>query len=202
MRFPPVIAALLLSACGPADPGIVTDRPVPPAVDYTPRIKGHSEEDTPALRARAAKGDTWAMGHRAFLLAEGKEAPPPEAMALVRRAAEAGDVQAQALLGEWLNPSEEGMKWVRLAAEKCYPGAEFDMGWAYAEGWGGTPVDREEARYWFARAKAHGHPNAESQGQLALSSRWAEKLVPTWLDEKIKDWSWSFNVGGDRPRPR
>lgn len=202
------LASTLVAGCATApEDSAKTDRPIPPAIAYEPRIKNSTilDEELPKLRAKAAAGDTWSQGRLAYVIAETRYEDRPQAETWARKAAEAGDVQAQALLGEWLTATddpkrlEEGVKWTRMAAEKCYPGAEYDMGVLTFHGRAGGPADREEARYWFARSHAHGHPNAAQTCMSLLDPPLIERLIPASFDRWVRDRSWEFNHGGTPP---
>lgn len=196
---------------------IMTDRPIPPTIVYEPRINARdtSQEDLAALREAAEGGDRYAQGRLAYVLRDASRENIPEAEGWLRRAAEAGDAQAQALLGEWLRwgaheyvdgetrtddaKFAESTAWVHKAAEQGYPGAEYDLGMAYFHGWPGARVDLDEARWWFARAAAHGHPQAAEHGRKLTDPTIAERFVGLLqagadalyekLDDKIRDWA-------------
>ena len=52
------------------------------------------------------------------------------------------------------------MRWYRSAAERGHPGAQFNLGAAYANGEGVTR-DYAEAVTWLRKAAEQGHPDAQ-----------------------------------------
>jgi TPR repeat protein len=85
----------------------------------------------------------------------------------LRRAAEAGDAEAQFRLGERYydervrDPAKdaEAQKWLRLAAAQGNGNAEDRLGWIYYRG-NGVPQDYVGAANWYRRAAAHGNLDA------------------------------------------
>lgn len=82
----------------------------------------------------------------------------PEALHLIRRAAEQGYTPAERNLGHGyyrgkiLPPDDgEAVKWFRKAAEKGYALAQYDLGKMYERGHG-VPLNNAEAVKWYRRA--------------------------------------------------
>jgi len=99
-------------------------------------------------------------------------------------AAEKGDVNAQAALGELYNRgvginrnAPEAAKWYRRAAEQGHLDAQVTLGWMYNAGTG-VPQDFMEAIKWFELAAKQGHPGAQNNlGVLYRQERGGEKNV-------------------------
>lgn len=108
-----------------------------------------------------------------------------------RRAAEAGDVEAQLELARMLQlgvgmpqDTAQSMAWIRKSAEGGHAPAQAALGLAYSVG-GKVPIDRVQGEYWLRKGAAQG--NAEAQTILALefidggSSAAEQALAITWL---------------------
>lgn len=114
------------------------------------------------------------------------------ALTLWRKAAEQGDPQAQARLGDMLDKAEENaeaVSWYRKSAEQGHANGEFGLGQMYAKG-EGVAQDFEQARLYILRAAEKGHFNAIVQlreayrlGTLGLSPDPAQSAA--W-DAKVK----------------
>ena len=113
------------------------------------------------------------------------------AFAETRRAAEAGDVEAQLELARMLQlgvgapqDTAQSMAWIRKSAEGGYAPAQAALGLAYAVG-GKVPIDRVQGEYWLRQGVAQG--DALAQTILALefidgdSSAEEQALAITWL---------------------
>ncbi|MGV8865971.1 MAG: tetratricopeptide repeat protein [Janthinobacterium svalbardensis] len=113
------------------------------------------------------------------------------AFAETRRAAEAGDVEAQLELARMLQlgvgapqSTAQSMAWLRKSAEGGYAPAQGDMGLAYTVG-GKVPIDRVQGEYWLRMGVAQG--DALAQTILALefidgdSSAEEQALAIEWL---------------------
>lgn len=80
----------------------------------------------------------------------------------IRRAAEAGDINAQVNLG-WIYSSGKGIpadktkavKWYRLAAENGSLNAQMALGWIYFDGQG-SERNLKESAVWYGKAAAQG----------------------------------------------
>lgn len=180
-------AALLASVLAGCDaPGkLMTDRPIPPAASPGRPID-EGEADLAKLRAAAKKGDTWAQTRLAYLLHREDPEGAEEAMSWLRKAAEAGDASAQALLSSRLRygdgvrqDGKEAFRWLRAAAEHGLPDEEYQVARIYWHGAAAVPKDLAESRYWFARAAAHGHPEAADHGR---------RLTMPTTGERLGDW--------------
>ena len=108
-----------------------------------------------------------------------------------RRAAEAGDVEAQLELARMLQlgvgapqDTAHSMAWVRKSAEGGYAPAQSALGLAYTVG-GKVPIDRVQGQYWLRKGVAQG--DALAQTMLALefidgdSPAEEQALAITWL---------------------
>lgn len=91
----------------------------------------------------------------------------------LRKRAEAGDVEAQFLLGEMLEQGtgaqasyQQALTWYRRAAERGHVEATVRVGDFYMNGLG-VPRSRREAYDWYMQAAMKGHPQA-----MALVGRW------------------------------
>ena len=89
-----------------------------------------------------------------------------------RRAAEAGDVEAQLELARMLQlgvgapqDTAQSMAWIRKSAEGGYAPAQSALGLAYTVG-GKVPIDRVQGEYWLRKGVAQG--DALAQTILAL----------------------------------
>lgn len=85
----------------------------------------------------------------------------------LRRDAEAGDLEAQARLGDLYQRGDgveqddaEAVAWYLRAAEGGYADAQFRLGFAYANG-AGVDLDYAESHAWFHRAAEQGHDAAQ-----------------------------------------
>lgn len=97
----------------------------------------------------------------------GRAAPDEDverALAAVRARATAGDAVAQFSLGAFLYygtpETREAIDWIRKAAAREHPPAEFQMGQLYEFGFG-VPQSDAEALAWFRKAAEHGSPPAQ-----------------------------------------
>jgi len=84
------------------------------------------------------------------------------AMALLRRAADAGNPRAQSLYGTILGKAEysdEALVYLRRAAEQGDAEGEYALGVRYAAG-EGVGKDPAEAQRWLEAAARQGHPQA------------------------------------------
>jgi TPR repeat protein len=87
------------------------------------------------------------------------------AMPPLRRAAAAGHIEAQLLLGyilDWSEENEEAVRIYRLAAEAGDPRGQLELGRMYLAG-EGVERDPMAARNWFEMANAQGHVPATIQ---------------------------------------
>lgn len=85
-----------------------------------------------------------------------------QAMALLKKSADAGHAQSQSLLAYILNQAEfndEAVAYYRKAAAQGDPDGEFGLGSLYAAG-EGVKRDPAEARRWIERAAEKGHAAA------------------------------------------
>ena len=97
-----------------------------------------------------------------------EHSPAAQALADLRASAEAGDAEAQFILGGMYvtgvgvpQDAAEAVAWYRRAAEQGYARAQYNLGVIYAEGVGG-PQDAAEAVAWYRRAAEQGNARAQS----------------------------------------
>lgn len=107
-----------------------------------------------------------------------------------QRRADAGDNQAQLLLGlmhdNGLGTQKDPARaygWYRKAAEGGHPRAQFNVAEMLAAGQGVAP-DRGEAMRWYARAADNGYPEAQYKYGLALAQ--GEDIAP----DRVEGWKW------------
>jgi TPR repeat protein len=123
--------------------------------------------DAVAGRARyeaaAARGHLWALNNLAWMYetGEGGEQDRAKAMALYRRAADAGSVRSIYEVGRLLLSEEpprgaEGAEWIRRAAEAGYVHAMAALGNARLFGSTAIAVDSREGIAWLERAARAG----------------------------------------------
>jgi len=118
-----------------------------------------------------------------------RAAPPYDAAAKVIRAAKAGNVRAQAVLG-WMYANGRGVpqdyflaaKSYQSAATQGHGGAQFELGLLHNKGQG-VPQDNVNAHMWFNLATAR-FPDSRGR-DLAVSNRdvVANKLTPEQLTQ-------------------
>ena len=91
-----------------------------------------------------------------------EHSPAAQALADLRASAEAGDAEAQFILGGMYvtgvgvpQDAAEAVAWYRRAAEQGYARAQYNLGVIYAEGVG-VPQDAAEAVAWYRRAAEQG----------------------------------------------
>jgi TPR repeat protein len=108
----------------------------------------------------AAAGDTFAQINLTFLLGASDGAAGYERRkALLRQAAEAGNVDAQHQLGAILRydigngraAPADAIRWLEPAAEQGHVEAQLTLAWRYRE------IDAEKSRLWLERAAEGGH---------------------------------------------
>lgn len=120
------------------------------------------------LQAKCALGNMLIRG-------EGGPREPETGLSLCREAAEAGDPNAQADMGDHYRAGEvvsqdylEARRWYRLAAAQGQRNAAFNLGVMDWNGLGG-PVDIASAGQWMEKAHAAGRRDAAAfAGQAAL----------------------------------
>jgi uncharacterized protein len=137
------------------------------------------------FKAAAAQGHPGAQYNLALLYdrGQGVERDPDAALSLYRKAAEQGLVPAQHSLGVVLyaegerDPElyQEAGVWFRRAAEAGHPGAQFNLGVLYEDGYG-AQQDYMLAYTWFTLAAGLGLKEAE-----AARSELADRLTPGQL---------------------
>ena len=106
---------------------------------------------------RAAPEDDFRVGSEAY-----RRGDVMQAMAMLKKSADAGHAPSQALLAYILDQAEfndEAVAYYRKAAEQGDRDGEFGLGSMYAAG-EGVKRDPAEARNWITRAAEKGHPNA------------------------------------------
>ena len=128
------------------------------------------------LTKRAAVDDPaaeYTLSHM-YAHGEGIEASKPEALALLERAAEHGNIDAQYELGNALREGsgivqdyEQAAKWLELAAMNGHADAQYALGQMYRSG-KGVPADNAKAYVWFNVAAAQDVAGAAVQRDVAL----------------------------------
>lgn len=123
-----------------------------------------------AWRPLAAQGDTKAQFWLGSMYYRGQGVPRnvPVALRWVRRAAELGNVEAQAALGSLYffgddqvpANDREAQRWFRMAAEQGHPEAQVGLGNMYFLG-RGVVQDEAAAAKWFRAAADQGVPQAQ-----------------------------------------
>ena len=119
---------------------------------------------------------------------------------LRRFAAEQGNADAQALLGDMYYTGQgvsqdyqEAVKWYRLAAEQGVAQPQYNLGLMYNNGQG-VPQDYQEAVRWYHLAAEQGHANA----QYSLGLRYATGVgVP---QDYVQAHKW-INLAASRTTP-
>jgi uncharacterized protein len=94
--------------------------------------------------------------------------PPVPSSADLQKAADQGDADAQARLGEMYfggnaglpQDSAKAMKWYKKAAAQGNIRAEYDMGWMYSLG-SGMPKDFVQAVEWYKKGANQGDPRSQ-----------------------------------------
>ena len=120
-----------------------------------------------------------------LIIADPKLGSPKEAAGYFRSAAEAGDPEAQSLLGRMYLDGEgveqsdkKAFKWISLAAEQNEPYALDYLGYMYYEG-RGTEKSFEKALDCFVRSAEEGNPEgAFNAGSMYVQGEGAEKDLP------------------------
>ena len=97
-----------------------------------------------------------------------EHSPAAQALAALRASAEAGDAEAQFILGGMYvtgvgvpQDAAEAVAWYRRAAEQGYARAQYNLGAMYDQGVG-VPQDAAEAVAWYRRAAEQGDASAQS----------------------------------------
>lgn len=135
-----------------------------------------------ALRTAAAGGDSYGLAlYGMMLISDAAEkhtsdAPLPEAITLLTRAADAGEVVAQATLGTVVyfygsngaqQDSAKAVHYLKLAAAQDHPLALQVLGEQYMVG--GTAIEKDQAKGWALLTKAADLGQAEAMRPLGLS---------------------------------
>ena len=110
---------------------------------------------------------TLAVCSSACVQTQDEHRPAAQALADLRVSAEAGDAEAQFILGGMYvtgrgGPQDdaEAVAWYRRAAEQGHARAQYNLGAMYDQGRGG-PQDDAEAVAWYRRAAEQGHALAQ-----------------------------------------
>ena len=111
---------------------------------------------------------TLAVCSSACVQTQDEHRPAAQALADLRASAEAGDAEAQRILGGMYvtglgvpQDAAEAVAWYRRAAEQGDATAQNNLGAMYAEGLG-VPQDAAEAVAWYRRAAEQGDATAQS----------------------------------------
>ena len=110
---------------------------------------------------------TLAVCSSACVQTQNEHRPAAQALADLRASAEAGDPEAQFILGGiyftgvGVPPdAAKAVAWYRRAAEQGHARAQYNLGAMYAEG-RGVPPDAVEAVAWYRRAAEQGDATAQ-----------------------------------------
>ena len=110
---------------------------------------------------------TLAVCSSAFFQTQNEHRPAAQALADLRASAEAGDAEAQFILGGIYitgvgvpHDAAEAVAWYRRAAEQGHARAQYNLGGMYREG-RGVPQDAAGAVAWYRRAAEQGHARAQ-----------------------------------------
>lgn len=91
------------------------------------------------------------------------------------------------LFGDGVDENEEeGIKWIREAAENGLPAAQFQLGQQYRIG-KGVNKDRNEAIRWYTLAVNSGHKKAIQQLESMKTNEIEEEIVTNTVIEEIKE---------------
>lgn len=137
-----------------------------------------------------------------------------EAMAMLKRSADAGHAPAQALLGDVLDQAEfdeEALAYYRKAAQQGNADGEFGVGAMYAAG-EGVKRDPAEALKWITRAAEKGHvlatkvlAQAHIKGELGLTDaqrsgpdalRWVRRAADLGDIPAMEHLARAYRIGG------
>ena len=166
------VAALLFAStfvsCGAraADAGIDAALSAYEAGNYTTAAN--------LLKPLADSGNAVAQHRLSVMHFYGRGVPENEqtALAMARKSAAAGNVDAMYFLGTMFvfgdeapklvdDPDREAAKWFFEAAKDSHPDAEYGLGLMFLAG-KGVVQDQNEAIKWIRRAASHGHSGAQS----------------------------------------
>ena len=110
---------------------------------------------------------TLAVCSSACVQTQDEHRPAAQALADLRVSAEAGDAEAQFILGGMYvtgrgvpQDDAEAVAWYRRAAEQGHARAQYNLGAMYDQG-RGVPQDDAEAVAWYRRAAEQGHARAQ-----------------------------------------
>ena len=84
----------------------------------------------------------------------------------------------------------QAIKWYRKAAEQGDDEAQFELGWAYADG-NNVPQDFIRAYMWFSLAAAHEDDTYAEDYADGFRNSLAEKMTPAQLAEAkrlVREW--------------
>lgn len=135
---------------------------------------GEFEQAATLLKPLAESGDAVAQHRLAVMFFYGRGVPEDEkqALALARKSADQGNVDAMFFLGniyvfgdkipvESKDPDQEAAKWYFEAASRGHSEAEYSLGLMLLAG-KGVIQSQEEALKWIKRAADHGHVGARN----------------------------------------
>ena len=159
--------------------------------------------------AQAAPEDDFRVGSEAF-----RRGDVVEAMALLKKPADAGHAPSQALLAYILDKAEfndEAVGYFRKAAAQGDRDGEFGLGSMYAAG-EGVKRDPVEARNWITRAAEKGHANAINalaqayiNGDLGIGEaqrtgpealRWVRRAADAGFLPAVTNLAQAYRTGG------
>ncbi|MDR3159876.1 MAG: hypothetical protein LBU11_12940 [Zoogloeaceae bacterium] len=114
-----------------------------------------------AVAKDVPKAKLWlARVHLGYGDVEGIPNRPAEGLEMLRRLAEAGDTEAQALLARLAQNPAERVAWLQRAAEGNFIEAQKDLALAHERG-DGVPQDEKKTLFWMRRAAAQDNSGAK-----------------------------------------
>lgn len=138
------------------------------------------------IRRAAELGHIGAQFNMANLYNHGVDIPQEEAERCAERAAKAGDVHAQFLLGSWLQTRSPAAaaNWLEQSARKGHARAQLMIGEMYLRGQG-VPRDNKLAKFWLAHAIEAGDAEAQRLGYARPSQRHLQRSKEDSLKKMV-----------------
>jgi hypothetical protein len=125
---------------------------------------------------------------RLYQAGDGVAKDPDKAVALLRKAAAGGAPTAQTQLALALlrdkDRAREGADWLRTAADKGYPPAQFNLGVLYLSG-GGLDRDPVQAVKWVSVAGANGDADMRDKADKLLKGL-SPSVGPTIMNDGLE----------------
>ncbi|MES2442916.1 MAG: tetratricopeptide repeat protein [Pseudomonadota bacterium] len=112
----------------------------------------------------------WRARGRAFSKGEGVARNPQQALLWTRKAAEAGNAEAQYDLSTYYYQGINGVRedegefirWTRAAANGGHPAAQYNLGLGYYQGSNGLPKNYAESARWLRLSAEQGDPDGQA----------------------------------------